>query len=79
MDGQAGTQLSKCQIRVAKLAATLEKYDEAIKLFEDIAQARSHLPRVHLTFPVLPHRNIALSHCVVGSLRLQLFVTLCCQ
>jgi hypothetical protein len=45
MDGQAGTQLSKCQIRVAKLAATLEKYDEAIKLFEDIAQARAHLPR----------------------------------
>ena len=39
MDGQAGAQLAKCNTKVAKLAAVLEKYDRAIELFEEIADA----------------------------------------
>jgi len=39
MDGQAGSQLSKCNTKVARLAAVLEKYDRAIELFEEIADA----------------------------------------
>ena len=39
MDGQAGSQLSKCNSKVAALAAVLEKYDRAIELYEEIADA----------------------------------------